>query len=204
MFFKKAASINFANKVMKKNRIPILLYNKHWRSLYNNNMNKSMENLSKELEKLLIEQKQAQDKLRVNKEKKRVLMNKIIHLSDLLNSKGEEVQVSSIEDAKNEINALNEEIDQLLEELEIYPEKIEHVNLELLKATAKVSYAEINTTQSRLKTVDEEIERLREKLGEYRDEKESLEKKVQVIYSLLHSIIGPDEIEQLDIKFFED
>ena len=84
---------------MKKNRIPILLYNKHWRSLYNNNMNKSMENLSKELEKLLIEQKQAQDKLRVNKEKKRVLMNKIIQLSDLLNSKGEEVQVSSIEDA---------------------------------------------------------------------------------------------------------
>ena len=163
-----------------------------------------MENLSKELEKLLIEQKQAQDKLRVNKEKKRVLMNKIIHLSDLLISKGEEVQVSSIEDAKNEINALNEEIDQLLEELEIYPEKIEHVNLELLKATAKVSYAEINTTQSRLKTVDEEIEQLREKLGEYRDEKESLEKKVQVIYSLLHSIIGPDEIEQLDIKFFED
>ena len=92
----------------------------------------------------------------------------------------------------------------MLEELEIYPEKIEHVNLELLKATAKVSYAEINTTQSRLKTVDEEIEQLREKLGEYRDEKESLEKKVQVIYSLLHSIIGPDEIEQLDIKFFED
>lgn len=204
MFFKKAASINFANKVMKKSRIPILLYNKHWRGLYNNNMNKSMENLSKELEKLLIEQKQSQDKLRVNKEKKRVLMNKIIHLSDLLNSKGEEVQVSSIEDAKNEINTLNEEIDQLLEDLEVYPEKIENVNLELLKATAKVSYAEINNTQSRLKTVDEEIERLREKLGEYRDEKESLEKKVQTIYSLLHSIIGPDEIEQLDIKFFED
>ena len=51
-------------------------------------------------------------------------MNKIIHLSDRLNRKGEEIVISNMEDIKNEINNINDEIDEIRESLEIYPNKI--------------------------------------------------------------------------------
>ena len=203
MFFKKDDSISFANKIINKRRVPILIYDKSWHILYGNNMNKSMESLSKDLQQLLLEEKKLQENLKASKERKRILMNKIIHLSDRLNSKGEENQILSIEEAKNEITSLNEIIDKTLESLELYPEKIADVNMELLKETTKSAYSEINNAQSRLISIDEEISILREKLGQCRDEKEGLEDKVQNLYSLLHSIIGPDEIEKLDTHFFE-
>jgi len=67
----------------------------------------------------------------------------------------------------------------------------------------KIAYLSINNTESRLISIDKEIDLLREKLGQYRDEKESLEEQKQVLYSLLHSIIGPEEIEKLDIRFLQ-
>lgn len=204
MFFKRNDSIEFTDKIMKKSRIPILIYDKQWKEMFNNNMNKPMENLAKELKQLLDDETELHKKLKSNQNRKRILMNKIIHLSDRLNSKGEAVDVIDMENAKNEISILNEEIDKIREELEVYPQKIEDVNMELLGETAKVAYLEISTTESRLETVDYEIDSLRERLGEYRDEKEALENKVQTLYSLLHSIIGPEEIEKLDVKFFKD
>jgi len=203
MLFKKNESIEFANKIMKRSRIPILIYDQQWKKIFSNNMNKSMEALCKELQQLLTEDKQLQKKLQSSLEKKRILMNKIIHLSDRLNSKGEEIAISNMEDTKNEITKINQEIDEIRESLEIYPEKIENINMELLKETTKIAYLSINTTEERLISIDKEIDLLREKLGQYRDQKESLEEQKQVLYSLLHSIIGPEEIEKLDIRFLQ-
>lgn len=203
MLFKKSESIEFAGRIMKKNRIPILIYDKQWKQVFHSNMNKSMETLSKNLQQLLDEEKELEKKLKSSQDRKRVLMNKIIHLSDRLNSRGEEIEISNMENARDEITKINDEIDEIRESLELYPKKIEIVNMELVKETAKTAYSEINTTESRLLDVDEEIHILREKLGMYWDEKESLEQKVQILYSLLHSIIGPEEIEKLDIRFFQ-
>jgi len=203
MLFKKNESIEFANQAMKKRRIPILIHDQQWMKIFSGNMNKSMEVLSKELHKVLSDEKQIQQNLKSSLERKRILMNKIIHLSDRLNSKGEEIDISNIQDAKDEINRINEEIDKMRESLEMYPKKIENTNMELLKETTKVAYLQINNTETRLISVDEEIKILRERLGKYWDEKELLEEKTQVLYSLLHSIIGPEEIEKLDMKFFQ-
>src|SRR5690554_3969976 len=105
MFFKRNDSIEFTNKIMRKNRVPILIYDKQWKQLFFNNMNKTMENLSKELEKLLQEEKGLQKILKDYQHRKRILMNKIIHLSDRLNIKGEAVDVVDMENAKNEITS---------------------------------------------------------------------------------------------------
>jgi len=203
MLFKKNESIEFANQAMKKRGIPILIHDQQWMKIFSGNMNKSMEVLSKELHKILSDEKQIQQNLKSSLERKRILMNKIIHLSDRLNSKGEEIDISNIQDAKDEINRINEEIDKMRESLEMYPKKIENTNMELLKETTKVAYSQINNTETRLISVDEEIRILRERLGKYWDEKELLEEKTQVLYSLLHSIIGPEDIEKLDMKFFQ-
>lgn len=204
MFFKRDDFIGFTNKIIRKSRIPILIHDKQWKQLFSNDMSKYMENLSKELEKLLKEEKELRKRLKDYQYRKRVLMNKIIHLSDRLNIKGESVDIINMENLKNEISCLNEEIDKVRKNLEAYPPKIENVNMELLEETAKIAYLEIDKAETRIKAVDYEIGLLRERLGEYRDEKEVLEKKAQVLYSLLHSIIGSEEIEKLDEKFFKD
>jgi len=167
MLFKKNESIEFANQAMKKRGIPILIHDQQWMKIFSGNMNKSMEVLSKELHKILSDEKQIQQNLKSSLERKRILMNKIIHLSDRLNSKGEEIDISNIQDAKDEINRINEEIDKMRESLEMYPKKIENTNMELLKETTKVAYSQINNTETRLISVDEEIRILREKLGKY-------------------------------------
>ncbi len=203
MFLKKNNFIEFTNKIMRKNRIPILIHYKQWKQLFSGNMNKYMENLSKELEKLIREEKELKKRLKDYQHRKRILMNKIIHLSDRLNVKGEPVDIVDIENSRIEILDLNEEIDKTRENLEAYAQKIENTNMELLEETAKISYSEIDKAETRIETVDYEIGLLRERLGEYWDEKEALEEKVQALYSLLHSIIGSEEIEKLDEKFFK-
>lgn len=203
MFFKKNDSAKFTNNIINKNRISILIYDTHWKELFCNNMNKTMKDLSDKLKELLDEEKELKKELDDYKYRKRILMNKIIHLSDRLNSNGEENAVLDIENAKIEIENLNEKINSIYEDLEIYSQSIKETNCELLKETANVAYSEINKTESRIKVIEKEIDVLREKLGEYRDEEEELEKKSSTLYSLLHSIIGPEEIEKLDLEFFD-
>lgn len=201
MLFKKNESIEFANRIMKQNRIPILICDEQWKKIFSNNMNKYMESLSRELKQLLDEERQLEQKLRSNKERKRILMNKIIHLSNRVNSNGEEDLIPNIEEAKYEIDLLNQEIDQIYESLELYPERIASKNIELLRETARVGYSEINQMETRLLTIDKEIDKLRQILGDFWDEKELLENKTQALYSLLHSIIGPEAIEKLDLNY---
>lgn len=204
MFFKKNDSNKFINNVVNKNRIPILIFDKYWKELFSNNINKNMEELSNNLKELLEKQKNSKKELDNYKHRKRILMNKIIHLSDRLNSNGEEKLVIDIEHFKVEIEDLNEKINNVYEELEIYPENIKKVNSELLKETVNVAYFEINETESRIRVLEKEIELLRQKLGEHRDEQEKLDKKSHTLYSLLHSILGAEEIEKLDLKFFDE
>lgn len=203
MFFKRKDFIDFKDKIMRKNRIPILIHDKQWKQLFSNNMNKNMESLSKELGKLIKEEKELEKELKNSQHRKRIIMNKIIHLSDKLNIKGQAVDTTEMENAKNEISSLNEDIDKIRESLEEYPQKIEDINIELVEETANLAYLEIDEAESRIKVVDNEIELLRERLGEYRDEREALDKRAQTLYSVLHSIIGSEEIEKLDEKFFK-
>lgn len=204
MFFKKNNPIEFTNKIIKKSRVPILIYDKQWKQLFSDKMNKTMENLSRDLEKLIEEEKVLEKNLKDYQHRKRILMNKIIHLSARLNIKGEEVNVLELDGARSEIANINHEIDRIREDLQIYPRKIEDLNLQLLKETTKIAYLEIDRAEDRMKVVDKEISLLRERLGQYWDEREGLEDRAQSFYSLLHSIIGSEEIERLDKKFLKE
>lgn len=204
MFFKKNRSVEFTGRIEKKDNVPILIYDKNWKQMFLNNSNRTIEGLSKELEKLINEQKEMEKNFKDYQQRKRTLMNKIIHMSAKLNIKDENVSETELEAAKSEIEDLNDAIDEIRFRVETHPQKIEHTNMKLLEETAKIAYLEIDKAEARIETVDKEIAKLREKLGEYWDEKEALEKKAQTHYSLLHSIIGSEEIEKIDKDFFGD
>ena len=204
IIFKKSRDLHIDENIIKKNRIPILIQDKEWREIVGVNYNKTIQYLSKELETLLRERKDLTNELGKNRAIKTKLMNKILHLSDLINTKGQENVVPELERSQAEIIKLNDSTDEITEKLEAYPWKIEEVNLAILKETINIIYNDIKSDYSKLQGVDEEISVLREKLGPLRDEKEALERKVGALYSFLHTFIGHKEMEKLDLHFFNE
>lgn len=204
MFFKKRLQFQLDENIIKKNRIPILTRDKEWNKVFEEYMNRSMDSMHKELEKLIEEERSYHVRLKSYQEQKRMLMNKIIHFSDLINSQNNEDALLELENTKEELDKINAEIDEIFIILETYPKRIEKINYQLLKESVAIAYKKIVDENSRLVAVDNEIEDLRERLGILRDEKEELEKKIEYLYSFLHSIIGHEEMEKLDILFLKE
>lgn len=204
MLFKKSIDIQIDENTIKKNRVPILIKDKQWKTIIGDSNNKTIQSLSKQLNDLIDEERTLEKNLKLLRQQKTKVMNKILHLSDLLNTKGQESVLSELEESREEINRINEAIDEMVENLLSYPKEIERVNFALLKETIVSVYKDITTDHNRLSTVDEEIKDLRERLGILRDEKDELEKRVEILYSLLHTIIGYKEMEKLDIRFLKE
>lgn len=203
MIFKKTVDINFDENIIKKNKIPILIKDKTWLYIRKDCKSRTMDALAKDLETLILEEINYQRRLRGIKEKKRALISKLINLSDLVNTQGEEHYISDIEKNKNEIEQLNGEMDQILETLFEYPKKIEQTNLQLLKETVKVSYQNFISNQNYITSLNKEIVILRDRLGNLREKKEESQKKLDVLYGFLHGLVGPEEMEKLDISLEE-
>lgn len=204
MFFRKDTDIQIDENIIKKNHIPILVRDKQWKDIISTKANKNIQSFSKNIENLLNEERELTKLLKDSKQHKTKLMNKILHLSDLLNRKGQEDVVAELEKCKEEINKTNHIIDETIEKLEIYPKEIERVNLALLKETINIVYKDISNDNEKLHAIDEEINVLREKLGNLRDEKDELEKNIEMLYSFLHTVIGHEEMEKLDIRFLKE
>ena len=163
-----------------------------------------MESLIKQLQKLVSEESESKKQLKMKKDRKRILINKILTISDLINTKGEENSLMELEKCKEEINMLNNEIEVLYETMESYPQEIEKINLELLKESLKIAYGELADNQENLNDVSDEIIKIRERLNFLRLQKEELEKKTESLYSFIHAMIGHEEIEKLDIHYLKN
>lgn len=204
MLFRKNIDIEVDEKIIKKNRVPILIKDRDWKSIVgDSNSNKTIQSLSKQLEDLVQGERELLKQLNYNRQHKTKLMNKIIHLSDLLNRQGKEDVLPELERCKEEITKINQIIDEIMEKSHDYPQEIERVNLALLKETIIVIYKDITNSNHKLQEVNEEIQQLREKLGNLRDEKDELEKKNEMLYSFLHTVVGHKEMEKLDMRFLE-
>ncbi|MCC5912203.1 MAG: hypothetical protein JJT76_17440 [Clostridiaceae bacterium] len=203
MIFRKSVDIKVDEKIIKKNRVPLLIKDKQWKTIIGSTKNKMVDSLSKELNELVDEEKQLQKKLGTFKSDKEKLINRVLHLSDLINSQGQENAMAELENCKNQITIVNDNIDDTLEALEIYPSKIEEINLRLLKETIKIAYRDITTDNDELLLVDKKIQKLRGQLGQLRDEKSQLESRIGMLYSFLHMMLGPEEMEKLDIRFLD-
>ncbi len=204
MLKKKELDELLDQNIIKKKRIPILIRDTYWKRVFSQKINRVMEALIKQLQKLLVDEAENKKQLRLRRERKQQLMAKILTISDLVNSKGEENALSELERCTAEINTLNAEMEGLIQIVEEYPKEIEKVNLELLKESLRVAYSEFIDNHENLGKVNVEINKIRERLNALRLEKEDREKKEQALYSFIHSMIGHEEIEKLDIHYLKD
>ena len=88
MIFRKDIDIPIDENIIKKKKIPVLTKNREWKQIIEESKNRNIKSLSNNLEKMVAEEKELRKKLKLYNQEKRTLINKILHLSDLLNSKG--------------------------------------------------------------------------------------------------------------------
>lgn len=189
-------------KLIKKNKIPVLVLDKDWKSLFEKNMTRPMKKAAKNLETMVAEEKQAIRQMTIYKKQKKALMKKILQFSDEVNHNQKEEALGKLEQAKNQILEINDQIDELQYKLETLPKEIEKLNLMLLKDTIVLAYKGIEEDSTKIDVLTEEIGKLRQQLAERWDEKITLEEGVQRMYSYLHNTLGHEETNKLDKKFF--
>ncbi|MDK2918517.1 MAG: hypothetical protein PWQ37_1250 [Candidatus Petromonas sp.] len=194
-------NIELDENIIKKNKIPILIKDREWQKLFQDNLTKSMEKLTQQLEELIAEEKECMNDLRKARKKKKILMEKILKLSNEVNTNDDKVAIVKLEQAKNMILEINDKIDELQFKLETLPNEIKNINFKLLKETVTKAYDDIKEGKNRISCLDKEIQRLRKILGNMWEEKFTTEKKVNNLYLYLHGILGHRETDKLDKKF---
>lgn len=193
--------INLDEKIIKRNKIPILIKDSQWRKLFNEKPTKNIKRITDKLEDLIKEEKETTKKLKeVNKEKK-VLMNKVLKLSDEANSNNDTEALDKLENTKDKILDVNDRIDELQFRLEMLPKEIYNTNLELLEESVAISYEDIIEGRERVSYLDIEIEKMRKILGKMWEEKFTKEKRLNELYLYLHGTLGHEETDKLDRKF---
>jgi phage terminase Nu1 subunit (DNA packaging protein) len=190
-------------KILRKNDISLLILDERWNRLFiNTPKTPAIEHCEQKLRELLKEE------ARLNTEKKEIAalkkkhMDNIIKLTPDVFEKGSEAAKKEMQQSEHEIKRINaraSEIDELLENM---PDRIKQANIELLENTVGVVYFKIRSSKKRVEELEKLIENTKAKLKEYIDEKESLSQDDTDIYSYFHDLLGAEELERLDNKYF--
>lgn len=197
-------ALHIDDEYIKKNKIPILIYTPEWIQLFSNFKSRSMEKTVNKLEELLSKEKRLEQEYKDLERRKKVLMNKILHLSNELNESKNEAFIEHLDEAQNEMLQINNRLPKIMEELETLPTAINQQNAILLRETVKRTYELINENQLEVEKTQQEINRMRETLMELIEKKVDMEEKVKRLYSYLHGIVGATEMEELDENLLID
>ncbi len=202
--FKKGSTKNmFDKRVLRKNDISLLILDERWNSLFNN-VEVTSEIIAKEekLKELLKLQSRLMVEAKEISANKKERMNRIIQLTTEVFDKNNEEAKKEMVSCEKEIKQINLRLPEIEDELENIPDRIKEANLELLEATVNVVYYKIRFNQKRIKELEALIEESKARLKAYIDEKETLDEDDTGIYSYFHDLLGAEELEKLDKKFF--
>ncbi|WP_129598198.1 hypothetical protein [Anaerophilus nitritogenes] len=194
-------NIELDQNIIKKNKIPILIEDGEWTSLFESTMTRSMEKTSKVLKEKVIEYREATKQIKIYKKLKKDLMERVLQISNEVNNNQNDSVLDSLEQTKDKILQANDKIDEFQFMIETLPKEIEILNKALLTETISIAYEKIEKGSSKIKDLTDEIIKLRDQLKRSWDEKIELEKTVDDLYHYLHDTLGHEETNKLDRKF---
>ena len=194
-------NIDFKDNIVKKNKIPILIYVPEWIQLFSNYKSKSMQKIIIKLEELIAREKEYDAEFSSMEKRKKIVMNKILYLSKDINENNNEAALHKMEETEKELIEINQKMPRLIEEMETIPGLINEVNTQLLKETIKRSYELIKEHKSESEKCQEQVNEIRQRLAVLIDKKVDMEERVNKLYSFAHGMIGADEMESLDESF---
>ncbi len=193
--------IDLEEHIIRRKKIPILIDSKEWRSLFGEVPTKQMLKISKDLQTAMNEEKSVTLQIRNCQKQKKTFMDRILKLSDEVNSGDNAVALEQLEVTKKAIMDMNQQIEELQFKLETVPKEIDCLNLALLKETVSLAYKDIRDCGQKIPTLTEEVLQLRQSLTEKWEEKIQMETRVQGLYSYLHNTLGHEETDKLDKQF---
>lgn len=194
-------NIDFKDNIVKRNKIPILIYVPEWIQLFSNYKSRGMNKTIEKLEELISREKEQDAELERLGKRKKLVMNKILYLSKDINENNNEEALPKMEEAEKELLEINRRMPELIEELETLPSLINEVNTQLLKETIKRSYELINEHKAEAEKCQEQVNEIRQKLSALIQKKVDMEERVNKLYSFTHGMLGADEMEALDEDF---
>jgi DNA repair exonuclease SbcCD ATPase subunit len=196
--------IIFEDNIVKKNKIPILIYNPEWMQLFINFNSKSLKKSVAKLEELLSREKACEAEQKELERRKKTLMNKILYISNEINEDNNLDAIPKMEETQRELLQINEKLPMLLEELETLPTLINQQNIVVLKETIKRAYDLIKDNKDETIRSQEEINQIRQRLGELITRKVEAEERVNKLYSFIHGMVGAGEMEKLDEQYLKN
>ncbi len=195
--------IKFEDNIIKRNKIPILIYTPDWIQLFLNYGSKHLKKAVESLEALLAREKECESEQKDLERRKKVLMNKILYISKEINEDNNLEAIPKMEEAQNELLEINEKIPMLIEELENLPFLINQQNTIVLKETIKRAYELIEEHKKESENCQTEINQIRLRLGELIKTKVDMDERVNRLYSFIHGMVGADEMEKLDDSYLK-
>lgn len=194
-------NIDFEDNIIKRNKIPVLIYSPEWIQLFTNFHSRSLKKAASSLEELLAREKTCEAEQKELERRKKILMNKILYISKEINEDNNEQAIPKMEEAQRELLKINERLPQLIEELEILPSLINQQNTELLKETIKRAYDLIKEHKDEAAKCQDEVNLIRQRLSELIIKKVDMEERVNRLYSFIHGMVGANEMEKLDDSY---
>jgi len=193
----------FDKKVLKKNRIHILILDERWNGLFNDTDKPSeIKECEKKLRQLLKDEAHLTSEKKEIAYKKKVCMDEIIKITPDVFEKNDKQAKEKMHNCEKEIKYVNARMKKIEEELEIIPDKIRDTNLELLEHTVNTVYFKMRENQKRYKELEKLINVTKQKLQEYTEESEVLSQGDTDVYSYFHDLLGGEELEKLDRAYF--
>ena len=190
-------------KVLRKNDISLLILDERWNRLFANiPKTPAIERCEQKLRELLMEEAWLTAEQKEIAALKKKHMDNIMKLTTDVFEKNDENAKNDMKHSESEIKRINSRLNQIDGLLDNMPERIRQANLELLGETIEVVYFRIRYAQKRVEELEKLIEETRTKLKEYIEEKESLSQDDTDIYSYFHDLLGAEELEKLDRKYF--
>lgn len=195
--------IELDEKIIIKNRIPILVRDENWIELFYDVDDKDIQLARKELDALLEEEDNIEKELRDLQIQKIKDMKMILKVSDAVNNEDKVESVELLDSYKKNILEINDSIDEITFRLETIPKEILEANFNLLKATVNYGYKELKIKEKKLDATSNEVEELKSRLKDLINEKHDYEEWINATYTFLHGLLGNVQMEELDNKILE-
>lgn len=193
-----AKNINLDESILLKNKIPLLHNDDSWIKLFGDTDDKNIQNAKEELIELVSKEKEIEIQYRELQKEKLKCMKMILGVSDSINNENKVENIALLDDYKNRMININEELEELTFQIETIPKEIRETNLKLLNATVQYGYDELKAKEKIVNQSISEIEILRQRLKELIETKHDYEEWINQTYTFLHGLLGSEVIEKID------
>lgn len=198
--FNKNQSDKLFEEIIEKKIVPMLLDYKPFNDMIKYVSTTQMDILIKSIKTATIEQKrQVLEVNNFHKEKARIA-TKVLYLSNQLNAKGRNDVEHELEELRNRIIEINQEIDERETKIQEILVKKEEDNLNLLRETLSCCYNTIKVDEKNLEVLLKDIEQLRKKLEMQRIQRDELQGRIDSTYGFIHGFMGGKETQKIDEK----